>query len=218
MNKRHKWLVTSHSKLISPILLCGGGYENAERVFFGAFPDFMDPDVSLFPIRSFTAVFRPCDTLTHRDFLGAFMALGIERSTLGDFLLEEGRCVFFAKEEIGDFILSQITKVGKVGVRLQADFSLPLPAERKFQEFNSVIASPRLDCVVAAATGLSRERARGAITGGLVSLNHEEISNSSKEVKPGDKISFRGKGRFVIDQVGPLTKKGRLLLKGRKYI
>ena len=81
-----------------------------------------------------------------------------------------------------------------------------------------MIASARLDCAVAAALGTSREKASAIIRSGLVMLNHEETDSVSLAVGDGDIISIRGKGRFILDSVGPPTKKGRLKLAGRKYI
>lgn len=195
-----------------------GGYEGAERVVFGAFPEFLEPNPEAYPITAVTARYRSCDRLTHRDFLGAFLAAGIRRETLGDILPEEGRCVLFVREEVAEHLLSSIQKVGRVGVALSRGYEGPLPAGRAFAPFQAVVASARLDCAVAAALGASREKASGLIAAGLVALNHEETLSPSREVKDGDRLSVRGKGRFLLDQVGPPTKKGRLKLSGRKYL
>ncbi|MFU0833724.1 MAG: S4 domain-containing protein [Oscillospiraceae bacterium] len=199
-------------------ILFWGGYPNAERVMLGVFPGFMQPDEQVFPITAITADYRKCDRLSHRDFLGALLHSGIERSALGDILVEEGRCVFFCRREISGFLLSQITKIGGVGVRLTAGASEPLPAAHHFKEWTAVIASARLDCAVAAAACTSREKASGLIRSGLVQLNHEIVVSPAEAVHAGDKLSIRGKGRFVLDQIGPVTKKGRLLIRGRKYL
>ena len=62
--------------------------------------------------------YRPCDVLTHRDFLGSFLAAGITRSAMGDILVGEGRSVLFVKDEVSGFLIEQISKIGRVGVRL----------------------------------------------------------------------------------------------------
>ena len=80
------------------------------------------------------------------------------------------------------------------------------------------MASPRLDCVVAAVAGLSRDKAASAIASGLVTLNYREELSSSRLLEEGAKLSIRGKGKFVIDRLGPKTKKGRLCIGGRKYV
>lgn len=195
-----------------------GGYDDAERVVFGVFPDFLTPDLKSFPVTALTASFRRCDTLTHRDFLGALLANGIERETLGDILVEEGRCVIFARSEIADFILSQTEKIGRVGVTLTVGAEEPFPEAHHFEEFSSVVASARLDCIVAAAIGTSREKACEFIRAGLVMLDHEVNASLSAPVSQGCKLSIRGKGRFILDRLGPMTKKGRLSILGRKYI
>ena len=195
-----------------------GGHDASERVVFGAFPDYMAPEESSFPIMPITATFRNNDTLSHRDFLGALMSAGVNRDTLGDLLVEEGRCVLFVKAEVAEFILLQITKIGRVGVKLVKGMQEPLPQGKNFATFTDVVASARLDCMVAAAISTSREKASAMITAGMVMLNHVETVSVSAVVHDGDKLSVRGKGRFVLDQIGPVTKKGRLSIAGRKYI
>ncbi len=194
-----------------------GGHAASERVVFGVFPDYMQPEEQTFPIKSFTACFRPCDQLSHRDFLGAFLSLGIERATLGDFLIEDGRCVLFVRAEISDYIFMQMKKVGNIGVTLKAGAKNPLPAGRGYTEFSFVIASSRLDCVIAAFAGYSRQKANAAIKAGLVTHNYEVSQSTSKTVVDGDKIAIRGKGKFVVDYFGAITKKGKLSIYGRKY-
>lgn len=195
-----------------------GGYEESERKIFGVFPDYMEPDPSYFPITAITAHFRPCDRLDHRDFLGALLGSGLQRSVVGDILPEEGRCVFFVREENAGFLLSQVEKIGRVGVKLSEGYQEPLPGGRGFLEFQGVIASPRLDCVVAAAVGQSREKASRLIEAGMVMKNHEPVLSLSEAVQEGDKLSVRGKGRYIIDRLGPVTKKGRMGIAGRKYL
>ena len=78
-----------------------GGYEDAQRRMFAAFPKELLPDSERFPVISIYLSFRKEDSLSHRDFLGALMGLGIKREALGDILVGEGRCVLFCKEEIG---------------------------------------------------------------------------------------------------------------------
>ena len=88
----------------------------------------------MFPICGIEFSFRKCDRLTHRDFLGSLMSLGIERETVGDILVEDGRAVVFVKAELSDYVKSQISKVGRVGVKVDdADLS-KLPQGRGVEE------------------------------------------------------------------------------------
>ena len=195
-----------------------GGWDDAERVILGVFPDYLEPDASYFPLTSITAGFRKQDKLTHRDFLGSFMAQGVVRASLGDILIEEGRAVLFVKTELAPHFLSQIEKIGRVGVHMAEGFSEPLPIAHSFQPIGGVIASERLDCLVALLASSGREKAAQMISGGYVSVNHREALSVSTKVNAGDVISIRRYGRFVVDSLGPYTKKGRLSVKCRKYI
>ncbi len=199
-------------------VLLWGGHPEAERVVFGAFPDYQEPDGGAFPITVLTIVFRRQDRLTHSDFLGALLHAGLERSSLGDILTEEGRAVVFCKSEVSGFLCTQVEKVGGVGVRVEKGAREPLPAAHRFAGFSSVVASARLDCLVAAAVGTSREKAAEMIRAQLVELNHEPAGSVSESVREGDVLSVRGEGRFIVDRLGPQTKKGRLGVSGRKYV
>lgn len=95
---------------------------------------FDEPSTSMFPICGIEFSFRKCDRLTHRDFLGSLMSLGIERETVGDILVEDGRAVVFVKAELSDYVKSQISKVGRVGVKVDdADLS-KLPQEEEWKK------------------------------------------------------------------------------------
>ncbi len=197
--------------------LLWGGYEEAERKVLGLFPDYLEASTESFPLVPVTFLFREEDTLSHRDFLGSFMALGVERSTIGDILVGKGCCVAFLRKEMEAYFLQNLRKIGRIGVRAVPGAEEPLPIVREFVERVGVIASPRLDCLVAFLCGTSREKAAGLITAGMVMRNHKEILSVSEHVCEGDKISVRKHGKFLIDRLGPLTAKGRLSIQCRKY-
>ncbi len=193
-----------------------GGFSDAQRVMLGCFPDWAE-NVD-FPISPITAEFRKADNLSHRDFLGSLMALGLKRETVGDILIEEGRAVMFLSEETAEYVLSQITKIGKVGVTLKKGFSFPLPKSGELADFSVTVASERLDCVVAALIGVSRNKAAEKIEQSLVTVNSVVTEKVTAKINNGDVISIRSKGKFLIDTLQDKTKKDRLILKYKKYI
>ena len=195
-----------------------GGHEEAERTLLGVFPSFLEPDPTVFPLQSLGFSWREAVHLTHRDFLGTMLGCGIKREKIGDILCGEGVAVAFVHEDIAAFLCEQITKVGGEGVTLELPFSGVLPAAHTFREIRDTVASPRLDAVLKALLGTSREEAARRIAAGLVSLNHVPSTAQAAAVKDGDVISVRGAGRYVVDTVGPPTKKGRLFIQARKYI
>ena len=195
-----------------------GGHADAERGMLGFFPDFLDPDPSLFPIAALTMRFRKQDVLSHRDLLGSLMALGIRRETVGDILLEPGRSVVFLKQEILPFVQDNIRKIGSAGVQISEGFVPPLPPIHRYEELRGVIASDRLDCMTAFLMRTSREKAAALIKSGMVMKNHRELLSLSERVAPGDILSIKTRGKFLVDQLGPKTAKGRLSVTCRKYI
>jgi RNA-binding protein YlmH len=193
-----------------------GGFESAERVMLGCFPDWQTAEE--FPIKAITFTFRKTDKLSHRDFLGSILGLGLKREAIGDILIEEGRAIVFCLEEIADFILNQLTKVGRTGVKLKEGFTEPLPLRDNLLEFRDTIASNRLDCVVASLCKTSRSLAFVKINEGLVSLNSVPCEKPTKSVFDGDIIAVRGYGKFIIESVSGITKKQRIILKYKKYV
>lgn len=194
-----------------------GGHEEAERRLLGLFPDYLEPQAELFPLAPLTFLFREADALSHRNFLGSFMALGVERDVIGDILVGQGRCVAFIRREMEAYFLQNLKKIGRVGVRVLSGVEGELPGRKEFETLSGVVASQRLDCLVAFVCRVSREKAAGLITAGMVARNHKEALSVSEQLKEGDSLSVRKHGRFIIDRLGPLTGKGRLSVQCRKY-
>ncbi len=195
-----------------------GGYKDAERVYFGVFPEWCDKEEAFFPISALTFTYRSSQQLSHRNFLGTFMSLGIARETVGDILIESGRAVAFFSSDITGFVKSQITKISGEGVTITEGFALPLPGMSGFSEFTDTVASARLDCVVASLIGSSRSKAGEFIEQKLVLINSVCCEKTVKTVKSGDTVTIRSKGKFIIDSIDGKTKKDRLILKAKKYI
>ena len=183
-----------------------GGYENSERKILGLFFD----EVTEFPISAIEFNFRSCDKLSHRDFLGALMSLGIERETVGDILVEDGRCIVFVKSELKDFIVSQLFKIGNVGVRIIEANLNHLPEGRGYDEAFYTVSSLRLDNIISAVTGLSREKTKILILSGNVSYNFIPNQNVSLILKEKDSFIIRGKGKYIINGILGETRKGRI--------
>lgn len=202
-----------------------GGFADAERRVFGALPDWcaeMEDGqvVSLFPILPFTVTWRAETArrpLTHRDILGTLMGLGIKRESVGDILVEEGRAVLFLLHDIGPYVVSQVDKMGGVGVKWKEGLPAELPGVHAFQEITETVASPRLDAVTAALTKSSRGRAEEWIQASLVYLDGLPCEKGTKMVPAGSILKIRGVGKFIVDAVHERSKKGRVILRARKY-
>lgn len=148
-------------------------FPEAERTVLGVFPDYMEPLDEEFPVTGLTVKFRR-QVRFHTAILDSFLAQGVVRASLGDILAEEGRAVLFVKTELAPHFLSQIDKIGRVGVQITKGFTDPLPQAHSFQPMGGVVASERLDCLVAFLAGTGREKAAQMVHAGLVSVNHRE--------------------------------------------
>lgn len=194
-----------------------GGCEGAERVMVGIFPEFIPPDPALFPIVAMRFSYRPCAALSHRDFLGTLMAAGIKRDVIGDIVCGAGETVIFVTEELAPYIAETVQKVGGEGVTVQYPYTEPVVIRHTFFDIQDTVASPRLDAVLRTALRVSREEAARRIESGTVSVNHMPCLSVSAVIKEGDTLSVRGGGRFLVDAVGPKTKKDRWILKLRRF-
>lgn len=195
-----------------------GGYPSAERVFFGAFPDWCEDKEEYFPIVPLTFSFREADSLSHRQCLGTFMSCGITRESVGDILIEKGRAVAFFSKDIVCHVKENVTKIGGVGVTVTEGFSLPLPGMSGFETVTDTLASPRLDCVVSSLAKCSRGQAVSLIEQKLVTVNGICTEKTVKTVNSGDSVTIKGKGKFIIESLDGRTKKDRIVMIAKKYI
>ncbi len=194
-----------------------GGYEAAGRVYIGAFPPDITPSEAAFPIVSLTLSYRQQDALSHRDFLGAVLALGVKREAVGDILIENGRAVIFSSLSVAKLILAELKTVGRVGVKVESGFSLPLPQTANKVSASVTVSSLRLDCIVAAICSVSRNTANELISEKRVSVNSQICEKPTKTVASGDKITVRGTGKFTLLTIDGETRKGRIKITIQKY-
>jgi len=195
-----------------------GGFNGAERVravFLN--PDWGECDrAELFT--TLEIKFRPQDILTHRDILGALMALGIERDTTGDIVCKDGRAVLVCLPELGGYIAENFTKAGRVGVTVAEIGLSELPTKQEDLIIKTdTVASLRLDAVLCAAFGLSRTKASTLISAGSVNLDHKQCLQSAKEVDEGALLSVRGLGRAKLLEIGGMSRKGRIFVQFGLY-
>lgn len=194
-----------------------GGHDLAQRKMLGAFSAYCPEEERQFPIQPVTFTYRKADSLSHRDFLGAFMSLSIKRELIGDILTEPGLAVVFLTEVAARVVMDEIDKVGRVGVEKTLGVPDHLPDGFTLEPIRGTVGSMRLDCVVGLVTNLSREKAAALVKSGAVSVNFFVNTQVSDSLKEGDILSIRGWGRYTVIQVGGQSKKGRLHLTCGKY-
>ena len=158
--------------------------------------------------------------LSHRDYLGSVLGLGLERDAIGDILMPDAHsAILLTDTRVGEFLTTQMEKVATDTVRVSR---LPeggaLAGTRRLQPLNDTVASQRLDCVVAALCNLSREKAQMTVRSGIVELDYEAVEDCSATVEAPAVISVRGYGKFAVHAFDGTTRKGRIRLVAGKYI
>lgn len=207
------------------VCVLDGGYAEAERVRAFILPEYLhEPEyfapmlqekISLLSLRG-----GGFCTLSHRDYLGALLALGIERHVLGDLLvLDERSAVLFCDAGISPYICAELTRVGKDGIKVEElPWGTQIEIPERYKSVSDTVASARFDCIAAALAGLSREKAQMLIRAGECTVDYEPCDRCDKTIEPPCVISLRGYGKFLVDDVSMQTKKGRLRMYARKYI
>lgn len=189
-----------------------GGYAAAERqlaCFSSPSPEH-DPEKSpISCIRISPVSQKFADELTHRDFLGSVLALGLKREVLGDIILHDNCGYLFCLASIADYIIAQLTQVKHTMVRCDAaaapDFVNRLPDTSQI-----VISSERLDAIIAAVYKLSRSESQQLFSKGIVFVNSRVTENTSNAITAGSIVSVKGFGRFLYEGIEKETRKGRL--------
>lgn len=199
-----------------------GGFDDAEKRIMGVFPSWDEPERSAFPIKCLR-IDRPkgsnLRTLTHRDYLGTIMSLGITPGVLGDIVVHDSFCYVLLKSDMAEYVADNLHKIGNQGVKVSViDDLSEVAIERRYKVIGTVCAAPRLDALVGAAANISRSQATALINGGKVKLNHRETEKPSTAIKEGDLLSIRGYGRFLVHSFDGETRKMRMHVTLKQYI
>lgn len=196
-----------------------GGYGLSERQMAAFLPDALYYDYQ-YPIQiiEISPVNRKfAEELSHRDYLGAVMNLGIERCKLGDILIEDGKAILFAKEELAGYIMEHLTRIRHTTVKTSILPAFENSYEPRYEELKGTVASVRLDTVLSLAYPLSRSKVTGLIEGARVFVNGKLVTSNGYRLKEGDILSVRKMGRIGYNGILSETKKGRYMVSIRKY-
>lgn len=187
-----------------------GGLLETERQIISIYPDYylssnIDSNITALQIKT------NLEDLSHRDFLGAILKLGIKRTKVGDILIQEEYADIIVKKEIADFITINLERVGNKKVSItEKPLEQLAPSIVDYNEINKTLSSYRLDVYISATYNLSRQESMNIIKSGNVKVNWEPTDKVSKELDAGDVISIRGYGRSILYSVDGISKKGRI--------
>ena len=198
---------------------CSGGYEQAERQMVAFHPDALaftwEYPITCLKVEPKARKFS--EDLGHRDYLGALMNLGIERSTIGDILPGEGEAFLFCLDTIAEFICDNLEQIRHTHVKCEVvDAAAEVPREEPVRQVIQV-ASPRVDAVISKVYNKSRSDCLELFRVGKVYVNGRLCENNSKPLEAGDVVNARGYGKFRISGEPHATRKGKLAIEAEVY-
>lgn len=205
---------------------CYGGFEQAERKIFVFYPEKFNSIVVEKNLANIVQIIRielPDDLkgkYTHRDYLGAVIKLGIERKKVGDIIVDNNGADIIVDKCISKFLLenlSSLTRFSKCEITVENIENLRT-VEIKKEERDIIVSSLRLDNVISELAKCSRNKALEIINTERVFINFQSETKKTKQIKTGDIITIRGKGRFYIKELLGQTKSGRTIIKIEKFV
>lgn len=197
-----------------------GGYDGAERcvaVFGNAEETGYEACPPVVYIEVVPVNEKFSDKLTHRDFLGALMSLGINRDMLGDIVICGNRAVIICLDTVSDLIINELDRIRHTTVRCLLIPEMPEASKPVLSNEELIVSSERTDVLVSGIFNLSRNDSQMLIKNERVFCNNALVRSASSVPTEGQIISVRGYGRFIYDGVIRKTKKNRLIISIRKY-
>ena len=197
-----------------------GGYEFSERQMVSFIPDALcfEKEYPITVLKIAPVQKKFSEQLSHRDYLGAIMNLGIERSKIGDIILEEDSAILFVHRSLKDFITEELSRIRHTTVLVKEIEEECVFTQPNTKEVKGTVASLRLDSLLALAFAPSRSKLIAYIEGGKVFVNGKLIVSNGYQIKENDIVSVRGLGRFQFKECLSETKKGRYYVALDLYI
>lgn len=230
MTTKEYSLCRKNQKLFAEVkVLYWGGHSDCSHVLGGFFPikdslnDKTEEELhSYFPVSCIEITVsnaKYAKDISHRDYLGAILNLGIQRSMIGDICINNQSAYVFCKKELASFIIDNFSMVKHTPVKCRI---LENAGELPPQEYaitSRSVSSSRLDNIVAAMIGSARGKASQLITQGYVVAAGEERTSVSFRCQNEMIITIRGYGKYKLQTDDEsFTKKGRQKITIYKYL
>ncbi|MCR5523188.1 MAG: hypothetical protein K6F64_06080 [Clostridia bacterium] len=158
--------------------------------------------------------------LGHRDYLGALMALGINRDVTGDIETDDSGARIAVAAGMADYIAGHLTGAGRGTLKITAVYPWDYPSRVRNEgnDESFTVSSLRLDSVVKNGFRVSREEAHEAIEHGSIFVNDRECEKPDKRLTEGDKVTFRHRGRLIIEDCSGVSRKGKTIVKIKRFL
>ncbi len=203
-----------------------GGYEDSERKILITYPESYTEEMVQKNYEKFLKVVRielpeeEHGKYAHRNYLGGIVKLGLKREKVGDILVaNEGADIVVVSDfaEVLEKELPSLTRFENSKISI-TEISNLKKKEIKIENIEIIVPSLRLDNIVSDLARTSRSKASQIIAQERVFINGKNETKVSKQVKLGDIITIRGKGRFIIKDFKGTTRSGRTVVLIEKYV
>ena len=198
-----------------------GGREDADRVMirFGNPDEFgYEEEFPICCIKVEPLLKKFADNLTHRDFLGAIMNLGIKRGEIGDIIVEDKAAYIFCTQKMSGYLCNELTRVRHTTVKGTITEDIPENYIQHLSEGEVQVSSERIDGVISKIYRISRNGCIELFRTKKVFVNGKLIENNSYLLQENDKVSVRGFGKFRFKGIGRITAKSNKIIIYEKYI
>ena len=197
-----------------------GGYEYSERQMVAFLPDALcyEKKYPICALKVEPLQRKFSEDLSHRDYLGAILNLGIDRCKLGDILIEDNYAIIFVHQSLRNFIMEELCRIRHTSVCITEIHAEDVTYQPKTKEISGTVSSLRLDSLLSLAFSSSRSKLVAYIENGKVFVNGKLVTSNGYQIKEDDIISVRGLGRFQFKELVSETKKGRFYVKIHLYI
>lgn len=197
-----------------------GGYDYSERQMAAFLPDALcyTPEYPFSILKVSPVQKKFSDKLSHRDYLGAVLNLGIERCKIGDILVEEEFAILFVHKSLENYLLDELRRIKHTSVVVSVEDVQEFHYRPSTKEINGTVSSLRLDSLLALAFSSSRSKLVSLIEGGRVFVNGKLVTSNGYQIKENDIVSVRGLGRFRYIETVSQTKKGRYYITLELYV
>lgn len=221
-------LITGEGQIGGADFCVYGGIDDPDRAVLVFLPEYLDKEAFLLQegeagdiiscILMEPANKRFADELTHRDFLGALMNMGIERNRIGDIRTDKTKGFVFVMSEVADLICDELCRIRHTTVKCKKVPVSDCDIVPEFKEISGTVSSERIDAILAFVFRLSRGKAQELVEAESVFIDGKTAASPGYNLKVGARVSVRGFGKFIYDGTSNMTRKGRLSVKARMFV
>lgn len=170
------------------------------------------PNVKLYKINSY-------EKLKHQEIMGSLYSLSIDKSMIGDIIIDEDNYYFYIIDKMSSFIENSLFMIGNKYVTIEEiDINEMKDYKKKYETNNMIVSSLRIDTIVSRITNTSRNNAIELIKNKNVILNYSLLKDGSITLKENDIFSIRRYGKYKFSKVIKNTKKDNIVIEYYKYI